>query len=305
MHAARMMSLTLIHCVALATIGSASAQDKGKEKVARDASQPAAQPATAPTLVALEDALNCKVVIRTAPDSGAAETKGERRANDKREALGVLTDLVIDSQTQRITHAAVQADDGARALPIDHLNYDATQRVWTFAGDKAAMAKASAFDARRLDDLHVARAVGAHGEDASGSSSEQRKEGDGRASTKTADSGRYQLATLYARREVFADDARFAAGIGLILEAQSHTLAFLRAVVADGDIAIPCAALQPPKAGAPHTTPHFTLALSKDKLAKAPRLGKDIDANLRERAFRAKLYEAFGVATPAYDSAGR
>lgn len=252
-----------------------------------------------PALKPLNILLNTPVFL-AAPKT---EDAGDQQAG-QRDNAGLLSNLVIDTMTHRITFAVVNTEDVTRAVPFLTLTWDAGSGGWMLAGGKEVLAQAKPFEAWRIDELHgnvaevsVDKTIG-----------QERQVED--AERRTADAGkappthsnRYLLATECAKREVAAEDGSFAAGVGLVIETNSGSPAFLRVAAAGGDVAIPFAALKARKTVTSNEQECFSVAMTKAKLESAPRLDKDPKNNLDDRDFRVQLYEFFGVVTPPFDN---
>jgi hypothetical protein len=250
-----------------------------------------------PRFSALDALLGAKVVSSSADAAGqrsGEQGKGKSDVENGKAAsadIGVVTDLVVDLATRRITFAAVQVDAGARALPIADLEFDVTRRIWQWKGKQDALLRALEFRAQRLDALHsnIAEA-----------SATKKSESGKEAAIAHADSGRYALASECAKRELHASDGRCATAKNLVFELNSASLAFLCASIDDGAVAVPAAALLTPTASDPGAAAVFSVSLAKDALRRVPRLGKDLK-QIDERAWRTKLYDAFLVLPPAYE----
>lgn len=297
MNVQRMMSLTLS---AVFGVGLSAQGDVPTLRVALEQ----------PRLTALDALLGAKLVPAAVDASGVQ--RGEQGKVDKDGAgkekdssaasSGVVTDLVIDLTTRRITFAAVQVDSGARALPISALQFDAARKVWQWSGGATAMLRAPEFRAQRLDALHsnIVEASGEKQVDADKGRSDSGKATGKEAAIAHADSGRYVLASECAKREVHASDGRCATTKNLVFELGTASLAFLCASADGGDLAIPAGALLTQQPTSPAATPTFSVALGKDAVRRVPHLGKDLQ-QLDDRAWRAKLYDAFLVPSPAFE----
>jgi hypothetical protein len=303
------LSLSVLSGMLLVAGGTALAQDKGQDNKGQEKAplQPAAM---GPVLRPLDRLLNATVFVagRAADAEGAGGAAAAKRDN-----VGIVSNLVIDTQGQRITFASVHTEDGARAVPITSLAWDAASHAWVLA-NKDDLMKAKAFEPQRLDGLHGASASPAAAKKSAGGTEkaggEKSGESTGGAETEqealkasSADSGRYALATDCAKREVTGSDGRFGSAVGIVIEARTGQLAFLRVAANGGDVALPWSALQAKKTASPRDPQAYSVAMTKEKLEGAPRLDKDATSNIDDAAFRAKLYEYFGVSAPAFDAA--
>lgn len=269
-----------------------------------------------PTLLAFDALVNTVVYVTPAKDEEGGEEGGADAAT---EDVGVLSDFVIDALAQRLTFAVVHTVEGPRAMPMGEMAWDRAKHGWHLTGGKAALARARTFEASRLDELHEERNDGSE-RSGSGGDGKDAKEGKGMADESgrlaargegvrsgapgagaRAPSGRYLLATAAARRDVMADDGRFAPASGLVVEVRTGVPAFLRLSASGGDVAIPWAALGQRKPTAPGDREAFAVTMTKARLETVPRLNQDAASTLDNRAFRDKLYEFFGVVTPVFE----
>lgn len=262
------------------------------------------QPATpAPVFKPLDTLLHAPVLLAAKRDEAEAE-EAAVAASDR---VGMLADLVVDTLSHRITFAAVQTEDSMRAVPFMSLTWDAAQGAWILAGGKSVLANAKPLEPWRLDELHGAAAAapakdeGRQGEQQDTSATRDGETGKASAAT----SGRFVLASECAKREVAADDDVFATAVGMVIETNSGAPAFLRVAAGGGDVAIPFPALKVRKGTAAGEPDRFSLAMRKARAESAPRLDKDPKATLDDREFRVKLYEYFGIVTPAFDNSSR
>lgn len=298
------LSLSVLSGMLLVAGGTALAQDKGQDKGQEKA--PLQPVAMGPVLKPLDRLLNATVFVagKAADADGAAGG-----ATAKRDNVGIVSNLVIDTQGQRITFASVHTEDGARAVPITSLAWDAASHAWMLA-NKDDLMKAKAFEPQRLDGLHGGASASPAAAKKSSATEKSGEKATGGAETEqevlkasSADSGRYALATDCAKREVAGSDGRFGQAVGIVIEARTGALAFLRVAANGGDVALPWSALQAKKTASPKDPQAYSVAMTKEKLEGAPRLDKDATSNIDDAAFRAKLYEYFGVSAPAFDPA--
>lgn len=254
----------------------------------------------APSLQPLDRLLSATVFVTDA----AAEEEGDDAAAREKH-VGVVSNLVIDTLAQRITWAAVQTGEGVRAVPYTSLKFDSGRHGWMLVGGKEELANARSFEATNLDELHETAAPASRTKDSDPGKDDKGRDGSRDAKvvkTTSASTGRYLLATDCAKRDVVADDGRFATAVGLVLETDSGTPAFLRLAASGGDVAVPWAALKSSKPTAPGDRDAFWVAMTKSRMDTAPRLSRDGAASLDDRAFRDKLYEFFGVAAPPFET---
>lgn len=272
----------------------------------------AAPAAAGPRLVPFDTLVHAPVVVSATTPSKNEEGVTSEKGKDtpaRPTVVGTLRDIVIDTETYKLTLAIVDTSsgDGGRALPLKQLEWDDPNRQWILR-DKDAMAKAMSCDGVSLASLHRRRT-----DDSGAVEKAKEKAKEGRETVDSSVAGvsgldpaaaRYVLTSLFGRRELMARDGRAGSGLGVVLETRAGALAFLRVATGRGDLAVPFAALRVIGPAGARELHAVHVDMDKATLDTAPTLGKEPKWTLDNAKFRAELYRFFGVPTPAFESAG-
>ncbi|MCB9914119.1 MAG: hypothetical protein H6828_03090 [Planctomycetes bacterium] len=220
---------------------------------------------------------------------------------DAATSVGALHDFVLDRETGALTRAELLVGGSGRVVPVQRLTWDAAAGRWVLAMTRAELERAPIFD------LALLEAESPHGKPVPADTSAE-----------LPTTRRLVLASELAALRLRAKDLPVGTTNEVVLHAATPAVAFLRVTPervqedAPGtrlptSLVIPWGACElrdatvPPSASAPALRVELKLRVERSEVLRAPAPSDAEGHRVRDAAYRAALYEHFGLEAPAYD----